>query len=220
MKVIAAIPAYNESTRVGAVIKHALKYVDEVIVVDDHSRDNTFEIAKNSGAVAVRLVTNMGAGFATRIACDLAVNHNADIIVTIDADGQHSPDDIPKLVSCLQKNNVAIVWGARPRDDNMPLFKRIGNWGLSTICKTLFKLKITDSQTGFHAFTKEAYQKIRWASNRYGVVSEFVANTAKSKLPYCEVPVKTIYVGKKAGMNSKDAVKAVFSMISWRLRRW
>ncbi len=218
--VIAAIPAYNEASRIGPVIRKALEHVDEVVVVDDHSRDDTLRVATDAGATAVRLVTNMGAGFATRVACDAAVRHGADVIVTIDADGQHDPAEIPRIVKMLEDRKVDVVFGARPRDVNMPLFKRIGNGGLSFICRILFGIRITDSQTGFHAFTPEGYRKIRWISDRYGMVSEIVANVARNKASYAEAPIKTIYVGKVAGMGVKDAIKAVMSMISWRLRRW
>ena len=217
-KTIAVIPAYNEAKRIAPVIKESINYVDDVIVVDDHSNDSTYKVAKNAGATAVRLITNMGAGMATRVGCDIAVDNGADIIVTLDADGQHSPDDIPKLLKALQEPKTDIVFGSRPRNKNMPLLKRLGNFGLSAVAIFLFGINIKDSQTGFHAFTKEAYKKLRWSSNRYGVVSEFVANVAKSRLAYKEVDVKTIYTDKTVGMRKRDAIKAVISMIKWRLK--
>ena len=136
-KTIAAIPAYNESSRIKPVILKAKKYVDEVIVVDDHSRDNTLQVAKEAGATAVRLVTNMGAGFATRTACDIAAERGADFIVTLDSDGQHDPEEIPQMVKPLTKG-FDVVFGCRPRDDKMPAVKRLGNWGLTVISKILF----------------------------------------------------------------------------------
>ncbi len=218
MVTIAVIPAYNESARISPVISRTQQYVDKVIVVDDHSRDNTLAVAKQAGATAVRLATNMGAGFATRVGCDIAVEQGADIMVTLDADGQHDPSEIPKLIKPLKE--VDIVFGSRPRNESMPAIKRIGNWGLSLACRLLFGIGIKDSQTGYHAFTKGAYEKIRWTSNRYGVVSEFVANVAKANLAYKEVEVKTIYTDKQAGMRKRDAVKSIINMISWRLKRW
>lgn len=218
MTIVAVIPAYNEEKSVGEVVSNTLKYVDQVIVVDDESQDSTSEIASQAGAKVVRLIVNMGAGFATRVGCDIAYNNGADILVTIDADSQHDPSEIPKLVKILKKENLDIVFGSRPRNEKMPMIKRIGNFGLSSIASLLFRIKIKDSQTGFHAFIREAYEKLRWNSSRYGVVSEFVVKTAKNKLRFKEVEVKTIYTGKKVGMGKRDALKSVLKMFWWRIR--
>lgn len=217
-KVVAVIPAYNEEKTIARVVAGALDYIDEVIVVDDHSKDQTYREAKGAGAVVVRLIVNMGAGFATRVGCDIAVQRDADIIVTLDADGQHDPADIPKLVSAMKDEKLHIVFGSRPRNESMPFVKRVGNFGLSTFATMLFGIKIRDSQTGFHAFTKEAYPRLRWESSRYAVVSEFVVRTAKSHLNYKEVEVKTIYTGKTGGMRKRDAIKSVAKMAWWRTR--
>jgi glycosyltransferase involved in cell wall biosynthesis len=220
MNTIVVIPALNESKRIAKVIGQTLSMVDEVIVVDDHSQDPTFEVAKKKGAKSIRLATNMGAGFATRLGCDIACSNEADVIITLDADGKHDPAEIPKLVKTLQKGKYDIVFGSRPRDKNMPWIKRIGNSGLSWIASFLFGVNISDSQTGFHAFTKESYPKIRWESERYGMVSEFIMNVGKHRLSYKEVPIKTIYTDKQTGMSKIDALKSAFSMLSWRLRKW
>lgn len=103
----------------------------------------------------------MGAGFATRVGCGIANKQGSDILVTIDADGQHDPSSIPKLVKTLQDEKLDIVFGSRPRNEAMPLVKRIGNFGLSAIASILFGVRIKDSQTGFHAFTTDAYEKLR-----------------------------------------------------------
>lgn len=216
--IFAVIPAYNEGKRVKKVIEETRRYVDKVILVNDHSKDDTSSVAKSAGAFVVDLTTNMGVGFATRIGCDIAVRNGADTIVTLDADGQHDPADIPKLLDAV-KEGYDVVFGSRHRNKTMPFYKRIGNYGLSLIARLLFQVNVHDSQTGFHAFSKEVYDKIRWESTKYGMVSEFVSSISKHKLRYKEVGVKTIYVGKKDGMRKRDAIKAVISMLSWRLKR-
>jgi glycosyltransferase involved in cell wall biosynthesis len=218
-KVIAVIPAYNEELRLGQVLKKTVAYVDRIVVVDDHSGDDTFNVSHQPGIISVRLLTNMGAGFATRVGCDIAIKEGADLIITLDADGQHDPAEIPKLIKYMQKEKLDILFGSRSRNSNMPLVKRIGNWGLSAIASLLFGIQIKDSQTGYHVFTKEAYPKLRWESNRYGVVSEFVYRTAIAHLSYKEVQVKTIYTSKVAGMKKRDALRAVFQMITWRINK-
>jgi len=219
MKTTAVIPAYNEEKRIAPVIENTKKYVDEVIVIDDMSKDATYETALKAGAIAKRHEINLGAGGATRTGAELAIERGADIIITLDADGQHNPAEIPKLVKEIKDNNIDIVYGCRPRNKNMPFKKRIGNWGLTAITNVLFFSNFKDTMTGYHVFTKEAYPKLKWESNRYGIVSEFAVNTALNKLKFKEVEVETIYVGKEGGMNMKDAVRSVFQMLGWRFTK-
>ena len=221
MKIYAVIPAYNEEKTVAEVVEKTkdLEIVDEVIVVDDCSTDNTFREAKKAGARTVRLITNMGAGFSTRIGCDIAVNDGADIIVTLDADGQHDPAEITRLVQVLEDKGLDIVFGSRPPNNEMPLIKRFGNTGLYWIAYLLYKMRIKDTQTGYHVFTKNAYEKIRWESNRYGVVSEIPVRVAKNKLKHEEVIIKTIYTDKVRGISVLDGLKSGWMMLLWRFQR-
>ena len=221
MKIYAVIPAYNEEKTVAEVVEKTkdLDLVDEVIVVDDCSTDNTFQEAKKAGARTVRLIINMGAGFSTRIGCDIAVNDGADVIVTLDADGQHDPAEIPRLVQVLEEKGLDIVFGSRPANNEMPLIKRVGNTGLYWIAYLLYKMKIKDTQTGYHVFTRDAYEKIRWESNRYGVVSEIPVRVAKNKLKHEEVIIKTIYTDKVRGISVLDGLKSGWMMLLWRFQR-
>lgn len=218
MTIVAVIPAYNEEKTIGEVVINTKKYVDKVIVVDDNSQDTTYEKALNAGASVIKLNANKGVGFATRVGCDIACEEGADIIVTIDADGQHDPADIPKLIKTLKEEKLDIVFGSRRRNRHMPFIKRVGNFGLSLVVSFLFGINIKDSQTGFHAFTNEAYKKLRWSSSRYDAVSEFVVRTAKNKLKFREVEVKTIYTGKKIGMRKRDALKSFLKILWWRFK--
>ncbi len=218
MNIVAVIPAYNEEKNIYNIIKQTKRYVDDIIIIDDCSNDNTYEIVKSSSAQVIKLITNMGAGFATRVGCDIAIKHGADIIVTIDADGQHNPNEISKLIDYLILKKLDIVFGSRKRNENMPVIKRIGNFGLSIIINIFFQTNISDSQTGFHVFTKEAYKKIRWKSCRYGFVSEISIRTVIQKLRYDEVPVQTLYNNKIRGMSVTDGFKSLFSIIKWRFK--
>ena len=220
MKTIAVVPAYNEATRIGRVVEQTKRYTNQIIVIDDHSKDKTSEIADEAGAIVVRLAANQGAGFATRMGCDLAVEAGADIIVTIDADGQHDPKEIPALLAALKKQEADIVYGSRPQQKPMPLMKRTANFFGSFLISRMFGTTISDTQTGFHAFTSQAYPKLRWESNRYGMVSEFVMRTGINKLKYAEVSVKTIYSDKRTGMTFFDGIKSLFHMVWLRVKEW
>jgi UDP-N-acetylglucosamine---dolichyl-phosphate N-acetylglucosaminyltransferase len=216
-KIVAVMPAYNEENRISRVIESARKFVEDVIVVDDHSRDNTARVSKGKGAHVIELSDNMGVGCATRIGCDYAVDKGADIIVTIDADGQHNPYDIPKLLEPLLADKADIVFGIRPRDIRMPLEKRIGNALLCLIARILFKSNIQDTLTGFHAFKSSCYHSLRWDSPGYGVVSEIAYRTIKHKLRHKQILVETIYNDKKNGMKKRDGIKAIFLMFKWKM---
>ena len=216
--IAAVIPAYNEASRIGPVINAVRKYVDTVIVVDDHSADQTASVAKAHNAMTVRLATNMGAGFATRTGCDIAVVNGAKILITIDADGQHDPAEIPKLLKVLQDSKADIVYGSRPQRPPMPWIKRTTNrWG-SFVISHMFGTDIKDTQTGFHVFSATCYPKLRWRSCRYGMVSEFVMRTGINRLKYKEVEIKTIYTDKVAGMSLKDGAQALLKMLWWRMK--
>ncbi len=210
---------YNEGTRVGDVIRETLQRVDEVIVVDDCSKDDSYAVAKKTKAFVMKNKSNRGAGYTTRAGCDMALKRGADIIVTLDADGQHSPSDIKKLVNAVDRRGYDIVFGSRKRNKSMPFVKRLGNFLLSLSASVIFGIWVNDSQTGFHAFTKDAYPKLRWESDRFGIVSEFVYRVAKNKLRYSEVTVKTIYNEKGIGMTKLDAAKSVLAMVKWRFSK-
>lgn len=217
-KVIAIIPSFNEESKIKEVIEKTKDFVDEIIVVNDCSSDNTSIIAKETGAIVIDLIKNRGAGFATREGCDFAVKNQADIIVTIDADGQHCAEDIPDVVNKLIDDKADIVFGYRIKDKSMPLIKKFGNSFLSLLAYLLFGIKVKDALTGFHSFTAESYPKIRWEAERYGFILEYIYNVYKNKLKYSEVKVKTIYFDKKKGMSIKDGIKSIFLLILWRIK--
>lgn len=218
-KISAVIPAYNEEKRIGTVIDEVRNFTEHIIIVDDCSDDNTADISINKGAHVIKLNSNRGAGFATRVGCDYAVDNGADIIITIDADGQHNPCDIPKLLDPLLRNEAEIVFGIRPRDIRMPLENRIGNALLCLTAKILFKSDIKDTLTGFHAFKSSCYQNLRWNSGGYGVVSEIVYKTMQHNLKYKQVLVETIYNGKRNGMKKRHGIKSIFLMMKWRFSK-
>ncbi len=219
MKKTAVIPAYNEQARIGRVIERTRRFVDEVIVVDDGSIDATASVAGGKGAHVISLRKNKGAGFATRAGCDFAVKTGADIIITLDADGQHDPDDIPHVLAPVLSGRAEVVFGIRPRDKRMPFSKRVANAFLSVFAGLLFGGDIQDALTGFHVFTRGAYKKLRWDSNDYGMVSEIVYRTVKHRLLSAQVTVQTIYIGKKNGMRKRDGLRLILLMLAWKIKK-
>ena len=215
--ITAIIPAYNEANRIGLVIERVKAHVQHVIVVNDASKDNTALVAQQHGAQVINLTLNEGAGAATRIGCETAIQKGADIIVTIDADGQHHPDEIPLLVTNLLQQNAGIVFGGRQRTPNMPIENRWGNRLLSVVSSHLFGTSVGDTLTGFRAFFATAFPAIKWESNRYSFVAEMAAKVAHNKVPCKEVTISTIYHDNKKGMRKRDGIKTLFLLFWWKI---
>jgi len=214
-KIFAIIPAHNEMRHVGRIAENAKKYVDKVIVVDDGSSDRTHEVAKKAKADVLRHMVNLGKGAALKTGCDYAVKNHADIIIVIDADGQHDPEEIPEFLKRIRKTDIVLSY--RKINKNMPAVLRFGNWFINKTISLLYGLKINDSQCGYRAFTSEAYKKLRWKASDYSMESEMIAKIGKYKLSYTEVPIDTIYPDRYKGTTIFDGIKIVINLLFWKM---
>ena len=211
------IPAYNESKHISDVIQKTKKYCSNIIVVDDGSKDKTFEIAKKTKVIVLKHIINLGKGAAVKTGCDFALKKGAKKMVLIDSDGQHDPSEIHKFLKAL--DNVDIVFGYRRFDKNMPFILKIGNNSINFVTKLLYGVDLKDTQCGYRALTAKVYKKIRWKANDYSMESEMIANIGKRHLKYKEIPIKTIYSDKYKGTTIFDGIKIVFNMFLWRLKK-
>lgn len=222
MKVMAVIPAYNEATMVGGVVKATLPFVDAVIVVDDGSRDETAKAAHEAGARVVRHALNRGLGASLGTGIAAALRMGADIIVTLDADGQHDATEILKLVTPIQKELADVVLGSRLLDTaGMPFLRICFNHFGSLFTFCMFGMYVTDSQSGFRAFSRSAAQAIRIRSNRMEVSSEIVAEIRRQGLRVAEVPIRAIYTdySLSKGQSFRVGVKTACRLLLRRLGR-
>jgi len=151
MKIFVVLPAYNEEKQIGNVIRSLKKNsYKNIVVVDDGSSDKTSSISRKEGAVVVRNIMNMGVGGASVAGIEYAFRIGADIVVTLDSDGQHDVKDIKKVIMPLLNNSADVVSGSRMfNPKGMPLIRKVGNFGLSFITFILFGIWSTDSQSGF-----------------------------------------------------------------------
>ena len=214
--VFVVLAAYNESDNIKVVLKELKKDYKNIIVVDDGSKDNTFNIAKKEGIIALKHVVNMGKGAAMKTGCDYAIKKGAKILILIDADGQHQPKEVKKFIKAIKGNDI--VFGYRKFSNEMPFILRFGNSCINKVTKLLFGLNLKDTQGGFRALTAQAYQKIRWDSIDYAMESEMIANAGKKRLKYKEIPIETIYSDRYKGTTVLDGIKIVINMILWRLK--
>ncbi len=194
MKLVAIIPAYNEEKNIGWVINGVKKYTDNIIVIDDGSEDKTYQIAYQSGVKVYHHLINRGLGGALSTGVKAALLDEADIIVTLDADGQHSPKEIPCLLTPIVEGKADIVIGSRfLNPQKMPLFRRTGNYFFNLITFFLFGIWTTDSQSGMRAFSKKVAENLEIFTSGMEVSSEIMKEIKFHKLKFKEAPIKAIY---------------------------
>ena len=151
LKVTALLPAFNEEKSVSEVINRCKQFVDEVIVINDGSKDKTEEIAENSGAVVFSHIANFGVGTAIQTGIKIALNRNADVIITLDSDGQHNPCYIPVMVDMIIKNGSNLVIGSRFLDRSKTYEIVIA---YSTLLSIFTQSRLSDTQSVFRALSK------------------------------------------------------------------
>ncbi|MDD4498018.1 MAG: glycosyltransferase family 2 protein [Methanosarcinaceae archaeon] len=193
--IIAAMPAYNEASAISYVIKGCQKYVDKVVVVDDGSSDNTAEVAESLGAYVIRHGVNKGYGAALRNCFETARTLGADVMVIIDSDGQHDPNDIPRILTPL-KQGFDLVIGSRfvnGNGKNVPAYRQVGMKVLDIATRMAGGLNVTDSQCGYRAYGKKAIDKIRLHESDMSAGSEILLQAKDHKLKFAEVEVHCRY---------------------------
>ncbi len=196
MKIV-CIPAYNEELKINDVVKKSLPYADKVIVCNDGSTDDTAALAKKAGATVVSHKTNQGYGAAISTLFDYCRKNNAEIMVTLDGDGQHNPDQIPDLINVILKHQVDVVIGSRSlKDDkNLPSYRKAGIKIITSTINSATNLKVTDSQSGFRAYSKEAINLIHPTESGMSASTEILVKISNNGLSMAEVPITVSYTG-------------------------
>lgn len=225
MKLAIVIPAYNEAAVIGDVLDRLPKKIAgfrevAIVVVDDGSADDTGAIAKAKTKYAVSHIVNLGVGAATKTGFGVARKIKADIVVTLDADGQHNPEDIINLVAPILASKADVTIGTRMLNPKgMPLHKIIGNWTMNLITFLVFHKWTSDSQSGLKAFTIRAIRKMDLHSIGYEVCSEMIGEIKRNGLCLVEIPIETIYTdhSKAKGQNWLNAVNILTRIIAIRM---
>lgn len=215
------IPAFNEEKVIADVINE-IKNAGHVrvIVVDDGSTDSTFNKAKNAGAFTYRHKINRGKGAAVKTGIEASKLMGADIAVTMDGDGQHNPADIKKMVEKINQG-YDVVLGTRLRNrERMPKMRVFYNYLGNLLTWYLHGLWVTDSQSGFRAYSRKALYLIDTKSDRYEYDSEIIREIYRNKLRFNEVPIEVRYteysMSKAEKQGFLNGLKTVYRMI-WNL---
>ena len=213
-KIIAIIPAFNEESTIRSVISETMKWVDQIIVADDGSTDNTASIARELNTIVLSHSRRMGVGAAFSSGIDKALSLGADIVVTLDADGQFDPNEIPKLIQPIIEGKADFVTGSRFLNDNqvpgMNKTKRIGNSFFTRLTNWLTGMNFTDTQCGFRAYSKEALLRLT-TFGRYTYTQEVFLDLVNKNMRAIEVPVRVF--SRKSGKS-----KVVRNPFSYGLR--
>ena len=195
MRVAVVIPAFQAAATIGDVVartRHAVPAA-EIIVVDDGSADGTGEAGRGTAATLLTHPRNRGKGVSLRAGIVRACANDASVIVTLDADGQHPPEEIPRLLKPISEAKADLVLGARRRDAVMPIARRLTNWLSASLASRIGGQPVRDAQTGFRAFTREVAERVQPAGDRYEYEANFLLDALRAGYRVVSVEVPTIY---------------------------
>ena len=223
-KILVCIPAFNEAESISEVIQMSLKYASEVLVYDDGSTDGTYQVAISSGATAIRNPKNRGYGVAIRSLFREAKQKKVDIMITIDSDGQHDPSQIPDFLKAMDQGFDIVIGSRFLRNEDkqkVPKFRSLGIKTITKLTQIASYGKITDSQSGFRAYSNNALSKIDLFEDGMAVSTEILLRASENKLLITEVPITIKYDMKDTSTHNPithgiGVLYSVFQFVSLR----
>lgn len=203
-KILAVIPCLNEGQFISDIVTRTRKYADVVIVIDDGSTDNTAEAAEKAGARVIKHGVRRGAGAATRTAFEAAKEYSADVLVTLDGDGQHNPDEITQVLAPILRGEADLVIGSRFLQIGLqqaPKYRKFGIDVITWLYNFGSKVKVSDSQSCFRAHSRRVIEAINITENGFGFSVQVLIQARRSKFVITEVPVSCIYHLQGSSLN-------------------
>ena len=203
MKITVGIPAYNEEKNIAKIIVKLKKMVDQILVCDDGSTDSTCAIAESLGVTVIKHPENSGYGMAIRSIFLKAREINADLLVTIDADGQHKIEDINKIIKPIADGRADISIGSRflKEDNNTPSYRKLGVKVITKVTNSSLTEKVTDAQSGFRAYNNKVLQSLTPSDSGMGISTEILIKSSKLGFKIAEVPTEIQYEGDTSTQN-------------------
>jgi len=204
LKIIIGIPAFNEEKNIASIITKLMNITDSIIVCNDGSSDLTSEIAERMGAVVINHKKNLGYGGAIRSIFLKAKELDGDILVTFDADGQHRIEDIENVTTPIINQEAELVIGSRFLDDSekeVPQYRKVGIKVITKITNASIKEKLTDSQSGFRAYSKKVVDELNPSELGMGISTEILIKASSKNFKIVEVPIKILYSGDTSTHN-------------------
>ena len=219
MKVTIGIPAFNEEKNIAKIIVKLKKIYDEIIVCNDGSADLTGEIAENLGAIVINHKQNLGYGAGINSIIKKSKEIDTDILVTFDADGQHKVEDVKKVIEPIKNGDADLVIGSRflsKTKEKIPEYRKIGINIITKVTNAGLKKKITDSQSGFRAYSKDLISKLDISDMGMGISTEILIKTNSLGFRITEIPITILYEGKTSTQNPiSHGTSVLFSTIKY-----
>jgi glycosyltransferase involved in cell wall biosynthesis len=212
-RIIVGMPAYNEAKYIGSIILQAKRYADEVVVVDDGSRDGTADIARLAGAVVVSHEHNQGYGYTIRELLNEAKRRQADVLVILDADSQHNPDEIPRLVEGINAGADIVIGSREMQENKIAGYRRLGQKVLARLTGIASGKRLTDTESGFRAYSRRAITTLELKETGMAISSEIISEGAAKGLEIGEVPISVAYTADGSTLNPVRHGLGVFNRI-------
>ena len=205
MKIAIGLPALNEEKNIASIILQLREKYELVIVCDDGSNDLTSSISEKMGAIVIKHKKNLGYGAAIRSLFTKAKELECDILVTFDSDGQHKVSEIENVIEPIVKNDADIVIGSRflgSIEGKIPVYRKMGIKVITNLVNSGTGKKITDSQSGFRAYSSNVLKKIIPSESGMGVSTEILIKANKNKFRISEKPITILYEGDTSSQNT------------------
>ena len=197
--VCALIPAYNAESSIGEVVDRTKKHLPRVIVVNDGSTDRTEEVIRGRGVEIISLPSNCGKGYALRQGFSLALNNGCSAILTLDADGQHDPEDIPNFLEAHELDSASILVGSRmAQADRFPRQRYYSNRTASFFISKALGQYLEDTQCGFRLYPADILRSIPLTTSHFQTETEVLLRAVRRGKRLGSVPVKNIYLNGNA----------------------
>ena len=220
LKVIAAIPALNEEKYIGTIVLKTRQYVDEVIVVDDGSIDQTASVAKLAGATVIQYKQNRGYGASIQTLLAEVKKREPNILVLLDADSQHNPAEIPMLIEPISEGFDLVIGSRVLQRANIPLYRRFGQRVISYFSYFLSRQRLSDSESGFRAFSRKAIEKLELREIGMSISAETIAEASDKCLKIIEKPISITYTKDSSTLHPVahgfQVISRIIAMISER----
>jgi len=200
-KIMVATPAYNEARYIGSIILQARQYAAEIMVVDDGSIDGTSKVAELAGATVIRHAENRGYGSAIQSILAEAKKQNTDILVILDADSQHNPDEIPSLIKGISDGSDIIIGSREMQKNVIAGYRRLGQRVLSRLTHIASRKKLSDTESGFRAYSRKAINTLELKEEGMAISSEIVTEAIAKGLTITEIPISVTYTRDGSTLN-------------------
>ena len=218
MKIAVGIPAFNEEKNIERIILQLQSITDTIIVCNDGSKDSTGSLAKKLGAFVIDHPKNLGYGASIRSIFLKAREIDCDVLVTFDGDGQHRIEDITPVLEPIKNKEADIVIGSRflEKNEEVPSYRKIGIKVITKITNAYSGKELTDSQSGFRAYTKKVLEECTPSESGMGVSTEILMKAFKNNFKILEVPIIVLYEGDTSTHNPvSHGVGVVFSTLKF-----